>query len=208
MNADISAKIASGTDKDWFKFTTVSGSTNLKIVLDQLPADYDLKLYGPTGGTLATSQLSGTTTETITRNTTATNSYFVQVYPYSSSAFNKNVCYRLRVNTSGTAFRQGVSEEYTEGNINPEKMAAIDGIVLYPNPSSDIVNLSFFMENESRVQVEVIDMLGKAVYSTTFAGSQGFNKTEFGISDLTNGIYFVRLIQNETSVVQKFIVKH
>lgn len=208
MNADISAKIASGTDKDWFKFTTVSGATNLKVVLDQLPADYDLKLYGPNGGTLATSQLSGTSAETITRNTSSTNSYFVQVYPYSSSAFNNTVCYRLRVNTSGTAFRQGVSEEFTEGNINPEKMAAIDGITLYPNPSSDQINLSFFMENESRVQLEVIDMLGKSVFNSSFSGVEGFNKTEISTSDLTNGIYFVRIIQNEMSIVQKFMVKH
>lgn len=208
LNADISAKILSGTDKDWFKFTTVSGATKIKVVLDQLPSDYDMKLYGSNGGTLATSQLSGTTTETIIRNAGSATSYFVQVYPYSSSNFNANVCYRLRVNTSGSNFRTGTPDEYTEGNINPEKMAAIDGITLYPNPSSDVLNLSFFMENESHVQLEVIDMFGKQVYSSSFSGTEGFNKTEFSTSALSNGIYFVRITQNELSVVQKFMVKH
>lgn len=208
LNTDISARISSGTDKDWFKFTTVAGGTYLKIVLDQLPADYDLRLYGSSGSTLATSQLSGTSTETIIRNTASTSSYFVQVYPYSSTGFNANVCYRLRVNTSSSSFRTGSAEETAEGNINLEKMAAIDGINLYPNPTSDVLNLSFFMENESNVNIEVVDLMGKMIYSGVFNGTEGFNKTELSTASMSNGIYLMRITQDQSSVVQKFVVKH
>ena len=208
MNTDIAAKISTGTDKDWFTFTTVSGATNLKVVMDQLPADYDMKLTGPNGGTLATSSLGGTSTETIIRNTTTAQKYYVQVYPYSSASYSNTVCYRLRVNTSGSTFRQGTPDEYVEGNVNLEKMAAIDGISIYPNPSSEVLNLSFYMDNDSKVQLEVVDMLGQTVYSNILAGVEGFNKTEFSTSSMVNGIYFLRVIQNDMSVVQKFVVKH
>ncbi|MFN8153099.1 MAG: M43 family zinc metalloprotease [Bacteroidia bacterium] len=208
FNTNISAKIGTGTDKDWFTFTTVAGATYLKVVLDQLPADYDLKLYGPNGGTLATSALGGTSTETIIRNTASTSTYYVQVYPFSSTGYNANVCYRLRVNSAGSSFRQGSPEEYTEGNINPDKMNSIDGISLYPNPSSDVVNLSFFMDNDSPVQLEVLDLLGKSVYAASFSGIEGFNKTEFSTTGMNNGVYFLRIIQDNMSVVQKFVVKH
>lgn len=208
LNTDITAKIAKGTDKDWFKFTTVAGGTYLRIVLDQLPADYDLKLYGPNGGTLATSQLSGTSPETIIRNTASTSSYFVQVYPYSSTGFNANVCYRLRVNTSSSSFRAGSQDEFTEGNINLEKMAAIDGITLYPNPTNDLLNLSFFVEKESNINLEIIDLMGKVVYSGLINGFEGFNKTEISTADMSNGIYLLKITQEQSSAVQKFVVKH
>lgn len=208
LNADITARISSGTDRDWFKFTTVAGGTNLRVVLDQLPADYDLRLYGPSGGTLATSQLSGTSTETIIRNTASTNSYFVQVYPYSSTGFNANVCYRLRVNTSSSPFRSGTQDDYTEGNINLEKMAALDGINVYPNPTNDQLNLSFFMESESNVNIEVVDLMGKVVYSGTLNGIEGFNKTELSTASFSNGIYILKITQDQASAIQKFMVKH
>lgn len=209
VNTNITARIATGADRDWFTFSTVAGSTNLRVVLDLLPSDYDLRLYNSTGGTLATSQLSGTAAETITRNTTTAATYFVQVYPYTSSNFNANVCYRLRANTSGTAFRSGgTQEESTEGNINMDKMAAIDGIQLYPNPASDQINLSFFLEAESNVALEVVDLMGKVVYTGGLNGMEGFNKTEFSTAGMSNGIYFLRITQDKVRSIQKFVVKH
>ncbi|MBP7166317.1 MAG: T9SS type A sorting domain-containing protein [Bacteroidia bacterium] len=208
VNTNISAKIGSGTDKDWFKFTTVAGATNIKAVLDLLPADYDLKLYNSNGTQLAVSQLGGTSTENIIRNTATAASYFVQVYPYSSTGFNSSVCYRLRVNASASTFRDGVGTEYTEGNINPAKMEAIDGISLYPNPTSDVINLSFFQEYDGSIYTEVVDIMGKVVYSANYGAVEGFNKTEISTSNMSNGIYFLRIVQDEMSIVRKFVVKH
>jgi len=208
VNTDISANIGSGTDKDWFRFSTVAGATNIKAVLDLLPADYDLRLYNSAGSQLAISQLGGTSTETIIRNTATAATYFVQVYPYSSTGFNANVCYRLRINAAGSTFRDGVGTEYTEGNINPAKMEAIDGISLYPNPTSDVINLSFFQEYDGTIFTEVVDIMGKVVYSGNFGAVEGFNKTEISTSNMSNGIYFLRIVQDEMSIVRKFVVKH
>ncbi|MBL7924049.1 MAG: T9SS type A sorting domain-containing protein [Bacteroidia bacterium] len=207
VNTNVTAKIGSATDKDWFKFTTLAGATNLKVVLDQLPADYDLKLYNANGNQIAVSQLGGTSTETIIRNTSTAGNYFVQVLGYNG-AFSKTSCYRLRINASGTSFRSGMGTEYTEGNINAEKAESMDEIQLYPNPAGDFINLSFFHPEEGTVVAEIIDILGKTISSHSINAAEGFNRAELNVSGLNNGIYFLRLQQGEDTAVRKFIVKH
>lgn len=102
-NTNISARIGSTTDKDWFRFTTTTAARNIKVTLDQLPADYDVRLYNSNGSQLAISQNSGTASETITRNTSSTGTYYLQVYGYNGA--NSTACYRLRVDVSSSSLK-------------------------------------------------------------------------------------------------------
>jgi hypothetical protein len=208
VNTDLFARISSSTDKDWFRFSTVSGSTNIRIVVDQLPADYDIRLYNSSGSQLAISQLSGTTTETIVRNTTSASTYFIQIYGYNG-AFNSNLCYRFRINTSGTAFRTS-SDVIVENSTEVAFKGGIEETIqLFPNPVSSQLQVNFQLETQSSsVRTEIIDMLGKTVRSEIQPLESGFNQLRFDVSDLNNGIYFIRFQEGDLVVVRKFIVKH
>lgn len=207
VNTNISAKISTSTDKDWFTFSTVSGATNIKVVLDLLPSDYDMKLYNSAGTLLTTSQLGGTSAETIIRNTTAASSYFVQVYGYSGS-FNNTSCYRLRVNTSGSAFRNEGFVEYVEGNYNAEKVNGFAGLNLFPNPVNQTLHLTFFNAEESVLSADLMDLMGRSVFSTRINATEGFNSTEIHTADINEGIYILRLNQGEQTEVRKIVIKH
>ena len=208
VNTDLFARIGTSTDKDWFRFSTVSGSTNLRIVVDQLPADYDIRLYNSSGSQLAISQQSGTTSEVIVRNTTAATTYFIQIYGYNS-AFNSTLCYRFRINTSGTAFRT-YSEASQEGETEQVFKGGMEQTIqLFPNPASTQLQVNFQNESPaSTLCAEIIDMLGKSVKSEIQAVETGFNQLRFDVSDLNNGIYFIRFQEGDLVVVRKFIVKH
>jgi hypothetical protein len=208
VNTNISALIGTSTDVDWFRFTTVAGSTNIKLVLDLLPADYDLKLFNSAGTQLAVSQLGGTTTETITRNTTTAATYFAQVYGYSS-AFNAQSCYRLRVNASGNPFRTANGNPIDiEQNINVSKLSGASELNLFPNPANDKLTLSFFNSETTNVTFEIFDMIGKVIDTKAINAEEGFNSTDFELSSFNNGIYFVKMTENGETTVKKFIVKH
>ncbi|MFN5355069.1 MAG: fibronectin type III domain-containing protein [Bacteroidota bacterium] len=208
LNTDISARIGTSTDKDWFRFATVSGATNLRVVLDQLPADYELELYSSSGKRLARSINSGTTTETITRNTNTASTYYVQVFGYAG-AFNANLCYRLRANTSGTAFRtSNQAEASDEIAVQAEKITTADLFQVFPNPASNDLNVRYFSEANTDITIEIVDMLGKTIYTNRFTSEEGFNTTNIQLNDFNNGIYFVRLNQSGSSEIRKFIVKH
>jgi hypothetical protein len=206
VNTDIRARIGTSTDRDWFSFSTVSGSTNLRAVLDQLPLDYDLRLYNSAGTQLAVSQNGGTASETITRNTTTAASYFVRVEGYNG-AFSTTSCYRLRLNTSGTPFRGSVEDE-TIGNVNMEKIEGLQAINLFPNPAGEQLNINFFVTDEAPVNAQVIDMIGKTVMNQVLTTTEGFNQTQLSLENLQNGIYFVRMQHGEQVIVKKFVVKH
>jgi len=200
-NANITAKIGTSTDKDWFKFSTTSAARNIKVVLDQLPADYDLKLFNNSGTQLAVSQNTGTTLETIIRNTTSTGTYYVQVYGYSS-AFNANSCYSLRVNTSSSSFRtiEGAETESIE-------VQAIEEVTLFPNPSNGNFTVSVLSDNEADVTIAVYDITSKAILSETFNSTKGENSFNLDLQGRAKGIYFVEVKHGETKTIKKLIVE-
>ena len=67
-------------DSDYWSFTT-STTKDITIILDELPTDYDLKLYDPTGNLVTYSENPGTDSETITRTLPA-GTYVARVYPW------------------------------------------------------------------------------------------------------------------------------
>ena len=206
VNTDINGLIGVSGDIDYFKFVTTTGLTNIKITLDQLPFDYDLRLYNSSGSTLSTSQNGGTTAEQIIRNTTTAATYYVRVYGYSG-ANSATSCYHLKVNTSASTFR-GSNADNTEGNINLQKVNGIDAVNLFPNPASNVLGLNFFIAEHNTVTMQVIDVLGKTIMNQNINAEEGFNQTQLNVNDLNNGIYFLRVQQNNQVIVKKFVVKH
>lgn len=207
LNTDITALIGTSTDQDWFRFTTTNSASRIRVVLDNLPADYDIRLYNSSGSQLAISQLSGTSAETIIRNATSGATYFIQVYGYNG-AFNTNLCYRVRVNTSSTNFRFGQETSENGDNIVAEKADGLRELQLYPNPANEELTISFQLYEAIPVKADIIDMLGKIVMSSTVESVSGFNKSDFSTGNLHNGIYFLRLQYGEEIITRKFIVKH
>ncbi len=207
VNTNITALIGTSTDKDWFKFTTVAGATNIKVVLSQLPFDYDLTLYNSSGSQLAISQLGGTSSETIIRNTTTAATYYVKVIGYSG-VFSTTSCYNLIVNASGSTFRSSELTEYTEGNVNVEKLNSSTDLLVFPNPAQDFLNLNFIGDENSLAEVTMMDLMGKVIEVKSINTVYGLNSVEMSTSHLENGIYILRLTQNDESFVRKFVVKH
>ncbi|MFA6150130.1 MAG: esterase-like activity of phytase family protein [Chitinophagaceae bacterium] len=82
-------------------------------------------------------------------------------------------------------------------------------VKLYPNPSADLVTISLTLNKEVRVGISIMDMQGKAamepIVSNRNAGEQA---VEFNISQLPNGIYFVRIATGDTVQTIKMVVMH
>ncbi len=108
INTEITAKIGTATDKDWFTFTTTAAQPKFKIDLTNLPLDYDIELY-KNGSFIAYSQNDGTLAELITQNATTAGTYKIKVYTYYGDFSNSN-CYTLKVQTGSTNFKAGKME--------------------------------------------------------------------------------------------------
>lgn len=77
---------------------------------------------------------------------------------------------------------------------------AIEGLNIYPNPvSSDRVYITTKLSQTK--EVEIFDVLGKKIIHATITGK------ELNISELTPGVYIIKIKEGEASATRKLIVK-
>ncbi len=76
----------------------------------------------------------------------------------------------------------------------------------YPNPFNPSTEISFGIPKESRVRIEVYNLLGQQV-ATVLDGirSAGYHTVRFDAGALTSGMYMYRLTSGETSLFRKMM---
>lgn len=85
-----------------------------------------------------------------------------------------------------------------------EQMARTVSFNLYPNPTVDgIITIQLDAISEIK-RLSVFDFLGKEVYE--LKTPEPFEKQSLDLSDLSNGIYFVRLQFQEKMITAKFVL--
>jgi hypothetical protein len=173
VNTNITARIGSSTDVDWFRFSNSSSARNIRIDLTGLPADYDVRLYNPSGTQVAISQNSGTTSEAITFNTTITGTWRIQVFGYQG-AFNSTLCYSLRASISASAFREGEETPAAELNTVPATSDVIFANV-FPNPTSGKLNVVLEAAEAQNAQLRICDVTGRTVLQHNAVCTSGSN---------------------------------
>jgi hypothetical protein len=205
VNVNNLAKICTATDIDWYKFTTLSTAPKVKIDLTTLPADYDVTLYASDATTvLGSGANGGTTSEQIKYNTATTGAtYYVKVFGFSG-AFNTTTSYTLRASTQAANWRDGGTPDYTP----KEAAAASDFVLAYPNPTSGDLTLNYVSSGEGMARISVIDLLGREHIALDRVVNAGENNFALQLSDLSEGIYMVRVATEKgISTVKVQVVK-
>ena len=76
-------------------------------------------------------------------------------------------------------------------------------ISVYPNPNSGIINISLTAELSKNTSVEVYDAIGKLVVKQSITNEL----STINISNLDNGIYLFKIINNATIIKTGKLVK-
>jgi hypothetical protein len=85
-----------------------------------------------------------------------------------------------------------------------EPGAAIDQLILYPNPATDKVYLQFFTATPEDVQVILTDALGRELDSFTWSSTRGANLLEWRPrKGLSSGMYVISIRKNSGLLSQK-----
>lgn len=78
---------------------------------------------------------------------------------------------------------------------------------VYPNPASDVLNLTYTLLEESKMEISVCDVSGKPVRELGRSGGQaGAYRKEIALGDLASGIYFLKMTVNGQTINHKFVV--
>jgi hypothetical protein len=205
VNTNITARIGTSTDRDWFRFSNTSTQRNIRIDLTNLPADYDVRLYNPSGTQVAISQNSGTTAEAITFNTTITGTWRIQVYGYNG-AFNSTLCYTLRASISASSFREGEETPIADLNTTSSDSEVLIANV-FPNPTNGKLNVILEAAEAQNAQLRICDITGRTALQQTANCVSGSNTYILDMEALPNG-YYLLVIDNGTTNSTMRVVKN
>lgn len=98
-----------------------------------------------------------------------------------------------------------VNGEFTYSSIVPVKFgsAATLGVLVYPMPASNVLNIDLNTDAESSVDITILNTMGQVVLKTTVTG----NAHQLDIQNLVSGVYFIE-VSSEGSVTKTKLVKN
>ena len=82
----------------------------------------------------------------------------------------------------------------------------VDGIFVYPNPSTNFTNVNFNLINSSKVSVKILNVLGQNMFSENYNMSAGLQNVKIDVENLINGVYFLEVNINGEVTSQKITV--
>jgi hypothetical protein len=185
LSTTISAAISSSTDQDYYAVNVSTAGTHVFSLAGPSGVDYDLYIYNSAGTTLG-SGTGSTATESVTLNSLAAGTYTVRVFGYNGA--NSATCYTLNVARTGASVASAGSTGETTYSI-------------YPNPVKDKLAIAA-SDSDAKLKVEIRDINGKVL-----SGQELMSGATVDVSDLSSGIYFVRIASGVSEPVQLKFVK-
>lgn len=106
----------------------------------------------------------------------------------------------------GTAITAAIASALAAG-VND--VPAVNNLSVYPNPTSNNINISFTMPQTSDVQVDVLDFMGKLVKSFNYKQLSGTQTLPINFNNnLPEGNYLLRIKTNQGVSTNTFTITH
>lgn len=80
-------------------------------------------------------------------------------------------------------------------------------VSIFPNPVADYLSIEFNLKSKNQLSLYLTDNMGKVLktyFSQQIHGS-GLHKYNLELSYIDSGIYYLRIIDNNTSYIKKII---
>ncbi|MFV5690421.1 T9SS type A sorting domain-containing protein [Flavobacterium sp. LT1R49] len=97
-------------------------------------------------------------------------------------------------------FSMSLSAQENKQQPRTQETASIEGLSLYPNPVSN-GKVYISSKNELDKEIIIFDVLGKKVLQTMISSR------ELNVSNLTPGVYIIKINENDASATRKLIVR-
>jgi hypothetical protein len=125
------------------------------------------------------------------------NSYSISITPLSGV----NVCKQV-----GTSLKASYTTQQTTLAVN--EIASTSKLLISPNPASNQLTIRLDDFAAGKYALTMNTMNGQAVYQQQIAHPGGQIQSSISVNEVPNGIYFIRLIGEGQSMVQKVVVQH
>lgn len=83
----------------------------------------------------------------------------------------------------------------------------MSGLSIYPNPSNGKFFVSVTSKESTTLKIEVIDLVGKTIYTNDYEVNGGLNIKEVSLTNVAKGVYLVRSTIDGTVTNKKLIIE-
>ncbi|MEP7264648.1 MAG: T9SS type A sorting domain-containing protein [Bacteroidota bacterium] len=90
--------------------------------------------------------------------------------------------------------------------IKAASLSAGDGLYIYPNPATDQVNMEIEALYNEKVNVAIIDITGRSVYSSEVELNSGINKISINTNHYNEGLYMVKVTRENKETISRLII--
>ena len=80
-------------------------------------------------------------------------------------------------------------------------------MIINPNITSGPLNIQLMQPTESQVILTITDLSGKAVLTKTQKTSQGLNSINLDLSNISTGIYYIRVTDGAENYIRSVLKK-
>jgi hypothetical protein len=141
-------------------------------------------------------------------NCTNWKDYAFQIQQIPNGSHTMYVRDKLNINCGDVAtftvscnsLRQGTKEEAT---VNPEE--AKNELAIFPNPATDEVVVSYYLEKDEQAEIVLVDIVGKVLQKREVLGKGQTHKEKFIIKSLSAGTYYINLRTKTLSTSKRLI---
>jgi hypothetical protein len=95
--------------------------------------------------------------------------------------------------------------EFLSDCIDDKNLLSMQLLEIYPNPATNILNVSLFSANNDPVNLELLTLSGQLVTELKHKGAPGNMNIPVDISSLSAGTYLLRIKNNSNNLVEKFV---
>lgn len=123
--------------------------------------------------------------------------------------YNENGALFIAFQSDGVFNAPGWVAEWEIGNtgIKDTENANFNSLMVYPNPTESVLNISFELEDSHAFNVKLISVTGNVVYQEAKDNFSGHYVNTIDLSSMAKGVYFLSLSNENGSINKKVVVK-
>src|SRR5262249_24781828 len=143
---------------DWFYIENTAGKTNMRVVISDLPADFDMELFDAAGQKLAIADRPYKFNDTLVFNTSNIGTFKLRIYGYNK-AYHRYHCYNLAAELNKNPF------ELTGYTSYKDKSNEALTFSVYPLPAHQHVSVSVKAREAQTITWILTDNSGRRLQS-------------------------------------------
>ncbi|TRX30088.1 family 43 glycosylhydrolase [Flavobacterium franklandianum] len=110
----------------------------------------------------------------------------------------------VQQNASTGTDNQQFKLEFVRATLNTLNMDRSNTVKIYPNPAKEKFTITGLNNQDSIVQIKIIDIAGKTIRETNTTTTDGECKVD--VSSLKSGLYFLHITTEITTIYEKIII--